>query len=143
MIVGTAVPYYLESGVGADVVLMLHGIGGGHQSFAGQMPPLVEAGFRVGSWDMPGYGYSRTVVPYTFESLAQACLDLIEVIDATRLILVGMVAQEVVARWPDRVHGLVLVATSAAFGRADARWQRDFIAARTAPLECCRVRLNW
>jgi len=140
MIVGTAVPYYLESGVGGDVVLMLHGLGGGHQSFAGQMPAVVEAGFRAGSWDMPGYGYSRTVVPYTFESLSQACLDLVEVIDATRLILVGhglggMVAQEVVARWPDRVHGLVLVATSAAFDRPDARWRRDFIAARTTPLD--------
>jgi 3-oxoadipate enol-lactonase len=52
----------------------------------------------------------------------------------------GMVAQEVVARRPDRVGRLVLCGTSAAFGkRTDGRsadaWAQQFIAQRTAPLD--------
>ena len=35
----------------------------------------------------------------------------------------------------DRVRSLVLVATSAAFGRADGGWQRDFLARRLGPLD--------
>ena len=46
----------------------------------------------------------------------------------------GMVAQEVAARIPARIAGLVLAATSAAFGKSDGAWQRAFIDERTAPL---------
>jgi pimeloyl-ACP methyl ester carboxylesterase len=52
----------------------------------------------------------------------------------------GMVAQELIARRPDKVSKLVLCGTSAAFGKrsdgqsADA-WAKQFIAQRTAPLD--------
>jgi pimeloyl-ACP methyl ester carboxylesterase len=47
----------------------------------------------------------------------------------------GMVAQEVVARRPDLVARLVLCGTSAAFGKPDGEWQRNFLRDRTAPLD--------
>ncbi len=135
----TAVPYFEEAGSGDTAVLMLHGIGGGRHAFAGQMQPLAAAGYRAVAWDMPGYGHSALVDPYDFATIAEECVELIDVIDAERLVLLGhslggMVAQEVVARAPDRVDALILAGTSAAFGKPDGEWQRRFVEERTAPL---------
>ena len=136
----TAVPYFDEAGSGETTVLMLHGIGGGRQAFARQMGPLADAGFHAVAWDMPGYGHSAIVEPYTFDALADECIELIDVIDPERLVLLGhsmggMVAQEVAARVPGRIAALVLAGTSAAFGKADGEWQRTFVAERAAPLD--------
>jgi 3-oxoadipate enol-lactonase len=135
----TAVPAFTTLG-GGPTVLMLHGIGGGHLSFAPQVESLATAGYRAVAWDMPGYGHSAPIEPYTFKGLAQSCVQLIESLQARSVILVGhsmggMVAQEVVARRPDLVNRLVLCGTSPAFGKPDGDWQREFIAQRTAPLE--------
>ena len=139
----TAVPYFDEAAplitAGATTVLMLHGIGGGRQAFARQMRPLADAGFHAVAWDMPGYGHSSIVDPYSFETLADECIELIDVLAPDRLVLVGhsmggMVAQEVTARAPGRIAALVLAATSAAFGKPDGAWQRKFVEERAAPL---------
>jgi pimeloyl-ACP methyl ester carboxylesterase len=109
-------PNYSVLGSG-PTVLMLHGIGGGHLAFAPQLETLAQAGFRAVSWDMPGYGHSDPIEPYTFKGLAEKCIELIEGLTHTAakpgLTLVGhsmggMVAQEVVVRRPDLVHRLVL-----------------------------------
>ncbi len=139
----TAVPYFEELGSGETTVLMLHGIGGGRQAFAHQMPALAAAGFHAVAWDMPGYGHSAIVDPYEFATLAEECIELIDVLDPERLVLVGhsmggMVAQEVAARAPERIDALVLAGTSAAFGKADGDWQRRFVDERTAPLDAGR-----
>ncbi len=136
----TAVPYFDEGGDGETTVLMLHGIGGGRQAFARQMKPLVDAGFHAVAWDMPGYGHSAVIDPYTFETLAEQCLELIDVLDPRRLVVVGhslggMIAQELAARTPERIAAMVLAGTSPAFGKADGDWQRRFVAERTAPLD--------
>jgi len=59
-------------------VLMLHGIGGGHLAFAPQVETLASQGYRAVAWDMPGYGRSAPIEPYTFKGLAQSCIALIE-----------------------------------------------------------------
>ncbi|MCD6078738.1 MAG: beta-ketoadipate enol-lactone hydrolase (3-oxoadipate enol-lactonase)-like protein, partial [Ramlibacter sp.] len=135
----TAVPAFTTLG-GGPTVLMLHGIGGGHLSFAPQVETLAVAGYRAVAWDMPGYGHSAPIEPYTFKGLAQSCVQLIESLQSKSVILVGhsmggMVAQEVVARRPDLVSRLVLCGTSPAFGKPDGDWQREFISQRTAPLD--------
>jgi 3-oxoadipate enol-lactonase len=135
-----AIAHYARLGEGESAVLMLHGIGGSHEVFANQMSALAQHGYSALAWDMPGYGRTEAVMPYDFAALAQACLQLMDQVVARRWILVGhsmggMVAQEVVARAPERVDGLVLVATSAAFGHGDGPWQQRFIAERTAALD--------
>lgn len=144
----TAVPYFDERGAGTTTVLMLHGIGGGREAFRHQMQPLVDAGFHAVAWDMPGYGHSSIVDPYTFETLADECIELIDVLDPERLVVVGhsmggMVAQEVVARASSsvraRIAALVLAGTTAAFGKPDGAWQRGFVDERTAPLDAGRT----
>ena len=139
------IPKFTTLGSGPTTVLMLHGIGGGHVAFAPQVETLAAAGYRAVAWDMPGYGHSAPIEPYTFKGLAQSCIDLIDALQCEHVVLLGhsmggMVAQEVVARRPERVSRLVLCGTSAAFGRrADGRsadaWAQQFIAQRTAPLD--------
>lgn len=135
----STVPNFTTLGGGATV-LMLHGIGGGHLAFAPQVETLASAGYRAVAWDMPGYGHSAPIEPYTFKGLAQSCIALIESLKCADVILLGhsmggMVAQEVVARRPDLVSKLILCGTSPAFGKPDGDWQREFIAQRTAPLD--------
>lgn len=139
-----SLPTFTALGSG-PTVLMLHGIGGGHLAFAPQVETLAQAGYRAVAWDMPGYGRSAPIEPYTFKGLAQSCIDLIDALQCESVALVGhsmggMVAQEVVARRPDKVNRLVLAGTSAAFGRTNdghraEAWAERFIAERTAPLD--------
>ena len=133
------IPAFTTLGAG-PTVLMLHGIGGGHLAFAPQVETLAAAGYRAVAWDMPGYGRSAPIEPYTFKGLAQSCIALIEALRCPSVTLVGhsmggMVAQEVVARRPELVDRLVLCGTSAAFGKPDGAWQQAFINERMAPLE--------
>lgn len=142
------IPKFTTLGSGPTTVLMLHGIGGGHVAFAPQVETLAAAGYRAVAWDMPGYGHSAPIEPYTFKGLAQSCVDLIDALRCDHVVLLGhsmggMVAQEVVARRPERVSRLVLCGTSAAFGkRTDGRsadaWAKQFVAQRTAPLDAGR-----
>jgi len=140
----TALPTFTTLGAG-PTVLMLHGIGGGHLAFAPQVETLASSGYRAIAWDMPGYGHSAPIEPYTFKGLAESCITLIESLQCGSVTLVGhsmggMVAQEVIARRPELVNRLVLSGTSASFGRSpeghvSEKWQREFIAQRTAPLD--------
>lgn len=132
-------PRFTTLGSG-PTVLMLHGIGGGHLSFAPQVETLASSGYRAVAWDMPGYGHSAPIEPYTFKGLAESCIALIESLKCGDVTLIGhsmggMVAQEVVARRPELVSKLVLAGTSPSFGKPDGDWQRNFIAERTAPLD--------
>jgi len=134
----TPVPAFTALG-GGPTVLMLHGLGGGHLAFAPQVETFASSGYRAVAWDMPGYGHSAPIEPYTFKGLAQSCIHLIETLKCRNVILLGhsmggMVAQEVVARRPDLVSRLILCGTSPAFGRPEGEWQREFIAQRTAAL---------
>jgi 3-oxoadipate enol-lactonase len=101
---------------------------------------LAMAGYRAVAWDMPGYGHSPPIEPYTFKGLAESCITLIDSLQCGDVTLVGhsmggMVAQEVVARRPELVRRLVLCGTSPSFGKPGGAWQQSFIAERTAPLD--------
>jgi pimeloyl-ACP methyl ester carboxylesterase len=135
----TSIPAFTALG-GGPTVLMLHGIGGGHLAFAPQVETFASAGYRAVAWDMPGYGHSAPIEPYTFKGLAQSCIALIESLKCRDVVLLGhsmggMVAQEVVARRPELVSKLILCGTSPSFGKPDGDWQREFVAQRTAPLD--------
>src|SRR4051812_47219042 len=125
---------------GGPTVLMLHGIGGGHLSFAPQVETLASSGYRAVAWDMPGYGRSAPIEPYTFKGLAQSCIALIETLNCGDVVLLGhsmggMIAQEVMARRPELVSKLILCGTAASFDQPDGDRQREFIAQHTALLD--------
>ncbi len=73
----TTIPHFTTLGAG-PTILMLHGIGGGHLMFAPQVETFASLGYRAVAWDMPGYGRSAPIEPYTFKGLAQSCVALID-----------------------------------------------------------------
>ena len=133
-------PSYTEQGTGDTAVFLLHGVGGGRAAWAQTQPVLARERFRSIAWDAPGYGASPVVNPYTTVELAKALLVLIKHVGAERNVLLGhsmggMIAQETVALDPTAVRGLILFATSPAFGRPGGAWQQQFLTSRFAPLD--------
>ena len=125
-------------------VLLLHGVGGGRQAWgdglSGTGAVLAAAGFSVVAVDFPGYGLSPAITPYLLAGLADAVQRLIGQLGLGAATLVGhsmggMVAQELAARSPSSVAGLVLASTSPAFGKPGGDWQQGFLQSRFAPLD--------
>jgi pimeloyl-ACP methyl ester carboxylesterase len=120
-------------------LLFLHGVGGGHHAWDGQLPYFAALGYPSHSWDQPGYGHSPMVEPYTLEQVVLALKRLIDSVAKEPVVLVGhsmggFVAQEACARFPELVKGLVLAFTSAAFG-GSGEFAEKFVAARLGPLD--------
>jgi len=121
---------YEQAGDPANPTLVLmHGIGGDAISFGPQLESLAKD-WHVVAWNMPGYGASRLPESMTFEVLGDS-------VNAHILghSIGGMVAQQFVAEYPERVRTLILSGTSPAFGKSDGDFQKKFIAARLGPLE--------
>ncbi len=137
------IPAFRALGAGPTIV-MLHGISGGSAAFAPQIEHFSSQGFRAVSWDMPGYGSSAPIEPYTFKGLAESLATLIDALDPSGdrapVILLGhsmggMVAQELIARRPGLVRALILANTVPAFGHADGAAQQRYITERSAPID--------
>ena len=134
----TAIPECIVKGEG-DVVLFLHGVGGGAESWRPQIAEF-SRNYRAAAWNMPGYGMSVLQGRMTFPALADALEALLDANRWERVHLVGhsmggMVAQEFAVARQDRLLSLTLSATSPAFGRPDGDFQRKFVEARLAPLD--------
>jgi len=133
-------PAFLRQGDGATAVFMLHGVGGGKEAWLDCLPEVARSGHQAIAWDMPGYGASPMIDPYSNSGLARSMERLIDHIGAKRNVLLGhsmggMVAQEAIALFPDKIHGLILSGTSAAFGKPGGDWQQKFLNSRFAPLD--------
>lgn len=130
------IPTFTTLGAG-PTVLMLHDADGGHLTFAPQVETLASAGYRAVAWDMPGYGRSAPIDPYSFKGLAHSCLALIEALRCGPVTLVGhglgaMLALEVAVREGARVRRLVLCAGGPAL---DAQAVQDWVAPRLRALD--------
>ena len=131
-------------GEGADVVVLLHGIGGGRSIWSdassGTTRAIAGLGCRAVAVDLPGYGDSVGAGEPTLAHMVSTVVELLDHLGPRRIALLGhsmggMVAQELVALYPGRVDVLLLACTSPAFGKADGAWQARFVADRLAPLD--------
>ena len=134
---GTA---FLAGGTAGRALVCLHGIGGDATSFAAQIDGLAGPDRRVLSWDMPGYGGSAPLAEMNFETLCERLCAALDELGLDRVLLAGqsiggMIAQEMAIRHPQRIAGLVLIATVPAFGGRDDSFRDSFLAARLAPLD--------
>lgn len=117
-------------------LVFLHGVGGGHAAWDEQVGHFSRLGYECVAWDQPGYGSAPPVDPYSFETVAGA---LNRLIGDARSVLIGhsmggLVAQEAYARYPEKIAGLALTFTSAAFvGSSD--FSAKFVAERLDPLD--------
>ncbi|MFT7624208.1 MAG: 4,5:9,10-diseco-3-hydroxy-5,9,17-trioxoandrosta-1(10),2-diene-4-oate hydrolase [Myxococcota bacterium] len=109
-----------EGAADAPVVVFLHGSGpgaSGWSNFHQNVPPLVEAGFRVLVPDLLGYGASDkpTDTPYTLAHHASTISDWLDGLGISRCCLIGnsmggAVATQLTLDRPERVERLVLMA---------------------------------
>jgi pimeloyl-ACP methyl ester carboxylesterase len=135
-------PAYIEAGPSSatSTLVFLHGIGGGKKGFQSSVNYFAEQGFRALAWDMPGYGDSQANSTLTFESLAVSLEAMLDAAKVERAVLVGhsmggMVALQAWAHCPSRIAGMVMAASSPAFGQQDGDFQKQFVAQRLAPLD--------
>ena len=135
-------PAWIEAGPAhaKTTVVFLHGIGGGKKGFQSSVNFFADHGFRALAWDMPGYGTSQLHGTLSFESLAASLETLLDAAQVEKAVLVGhsmggMVALQAYTHCPSRIAGMVIAASSPAFGHQDGDFQRQFVAQRLAPLD--------
>ena len=124
-------------------LFLLHGAFGAKEYWRAQVQALIGAGWRVVSWDAPGYGLSSLPEPLTIDHCARALTQLLRKEGGARNVVMGhsmggMIAQQAWRHARAHIHGYVLSATSASFGKPDGDFQKEFVRARVAPLDAGR-----
>lgn len=133
-------PDHQVAGDGDTTVFLLHGAYGSKSYFQPEIETLVKNGLRVVAWDAPGYGISPLPEHLSIEGLAEAAARLIEKTGTRTNIVVGhsmggIIAPAVCVRLTERVHGLVISATVAAFSRKSEQDRKTFLEERIEPLK--------
>ncbi|KJS31483.1 MAG: hypothetical protein VR64_11900 [Desulfatitalea sp. BRH_c12] len=107
--------YYESHGAG-EPLIMIRGLGSNADHWYAQVPDL-SGHYRVITFDNRGIGRSSdSGEPFSIQDLAQDTVDLMDALAIERahvlgVSLGGMIAQEIAIAYPQRVMGLILVAT--------------------------------
>ncbi len=120
-------------------LVFLHGIGGSADIWQPQVSHF-QARFDVLAWNAPGYGGTPMLKEPSFANLAGRLAEETDRAGLGKSVIVGhsfggMVAQQYVRDYPDKVAGLVLSGTSPAFGNPSGEFQKKFVDDRTRPLD--------
>ncbi len=113
--------YRLE-GSGPVTVVLVNGLADDLETWTGQVPALVQAGYRVLSFDNRGIGGSdKPPGPYTtamFAADTKALVDHLQITDFHLLgvSMGGMIAQEYALAYPDDLRSVTFACTYAAPG---------------------------
>ncbi len=123
----------------SGAIVFLHGVGGAGRIWGPQVDHF-EGRYNVLAWDAPGYGGRALGADVSFKAMAAQLAEDMDDAGMTSASIVGhsfggMVAQQLVQDFPERVQHLILSGTSSAFGRPEGDFQQKFIAARTKPLD--------
>ncbi len=131
-------PDYLDTGSGGTTVVLLHGLGANKNYYSATIEHLAPR-HRCLAWSMPGYAKSPPLEEMTFPMLAQAVVSMLDDAGVDSAVILGhstggMIGQALWKLAPERVQGLILVATSRRFGQ-DPVQAKAFIESRLAPIE--------
>lgn len=124
---------------GAELVVLLHGLGGSRIAWEPQLVSLSAAGYLAAAWDMPGYGASTPPREWSFDALAAQAATWIRgfgsgAAHVVGLSMGGMVALHLALAEPALVRSLVLSDTSPAFGFDGSTDAETWIESRLAPI---------
>jgi pimeloyl-ACP methyl ester carboxylesterase len=133
-------PHGLPNGT---TIFLLHGAFGAKEYWRAQVNALAQAGCRVVAWDCPGYGLSPLPEGFGVDLCARSLARLLACEGGSRNVVLGhsmggFIAQRAWLHARSQIHGYVLSATSAAFGKPDGEFQREFVRHRVAPLDAGR-----
>ena len=82
--------YYRDFGGSGRPVVLIHGWPLSHEAWAGQIPALTNAGFRVIAYDRRGFGRSdKAPSGYDYDSFAADLHELLTQLDLSDAVLVG------------------------------------------------------
>jgi len=131
-------PDFQVTGDGKVTVFLLHGIYGSKEYWRPQTERLIARGYRVVSWDAPGYGLSPLPDPFGFEIVADAGARLIKAQGTERNVvhghsMGGQITPRIRLKAPGLVHGIVISSTIGYFGNRTKEEQEEFVRKRTAP----------
>lgn len=131
-----------------DPLLLLNGLNGPLSSWGPFTAALGER--TVVSFDAPGVGESPApLLPLSIAQLADIAVSVLDEIGLERVDVLGFshggaVAQQLAAYYPERVHRLVLAATSCGVGSTLAGWDsRDDGGARKNEVHTANVLSTW
>lgn len=114
--------FYSLEGDGPETVVLINGLADELESWAYQLPALLEGGYRVLSFDNRGIGKtSKPAGPYSSELLAADAKALVDALGITDFHLMGvsmggMIAQTYALSHPGDLRSLTLACTYAAPG---------------------------
>lgn len=125
---GVRTSFYVAGEIGAPPVVLLHGMSASADSFRELMYALADEFYLVAP-DIPGFGYSGNLAPYTKTALVHwldAFFDALSLPQAGLLghSFGGSLALEYAARRPDRISRLVLLAPSLLAAERYPAWLR-------------------
>jgi 3-oxoadipate enol-lactonase len=131
-------PDYQVTGDGSVTVYLLHGIYGSKDYWRYLTARLLVKGYRVISWDAPGYGLSPLPENFSFDVVAEAGARLIGATARERNIVFGhsmggQITPRILGKVPGRVHAAVISATIGYFGNRTKEEQEEFVRKRSAP----------
>ena len=100
----------------------------------------LEPAFDCIGWDLPGYGSTPLRGAYGFADLARWLADGLDALGHDTAYVLGhsiggMAALEFAYCFPERLDGLILSATTPAFGSRDGTFAARFVADRLGPLD--------
>jgi len=116
--------YTLEGTPEGPPLVFINSLGTDLRIWDGVVPHFGDR-YRIIRYDKRGHGLSDCPpAPYSIRDHATDLAALLDQLDVTRAILVGisvggMIAQDFAAAWPERVQSLVLCDTAAKIGTAD------------------------
>lgn len=111
---GNSLIHYVTAGQGGTPLVLVHGWGGDHHFWQGQIGPLAQERTVV-AVDLLGHGLSgKPKVLYTQRSFADSLIVVMDQAGIDRAVLVGhsmggSVIRQAALRYPERVAGLILV----------------------------------
>jgi pimeloyl-ACP methyl ester carboxylesterase len=121
---GTGI-HYETHGSGAPI-LLTHGVGATSRMWDEQVEEFTDR-YQLILWDLPGHGQSEPPRrPPTATSLTRDILAILNAVEASRVVLVGLGAGGLMAlrfcnEFPERVRGLVLIGTMPGLRNGPAR----------------------
>jgi pimeloyl-ACP methyl ester carboxylesterase len=125
--------HFVDSGQGEPVVL-LHAFPVDSALWAAQRRPLAQAGFRIITPDLPGFGGSALAEGEpSLDVMADAVAGLLDHLGIERAVVGGLsmggyVTMAMLRRHPDRLRALVLADTKASADTPDAAANRERVA---------------